>query len=285
MHILAVSGVGVAVAGGLVALDRMANRVVKPYPREPDVTVPDLGIRHEDLQIPSADHTLHGWLLHPEVEARGPLVLLAHGWGANYGTLLQLAQPMVEAGYQVLLFDVRGHGRNEEVPFATVRHFRDDVMAVAQYAAGRFPHRTLVLLGHSLGGAAGVLAVAEGAPIHGVGLLASPADVMEVTAVYLTAHGMPGNLLVRVLRPFWWMRVGGTFKPLTPGRRIRELEVPVLVVQPGDDRRVPMAHAHRLARGAGVELHVVPEAGHTEFLGRPETHRLVLDFLEAFQSS
>jgi len=269
--------------GGLLALDRIASRVVKPFPGEPDVTVPDLGIPHEDIQISSGDHTLNGWLLHPAGTARPPLVLLAHGWGANYGTLLQLAEPLVRRGYEVLLFDIRGHGRNDEVAYATVRHFRDDVMAVAAYAARRFPERPAVLLGHSLGGAAGVLAVAEGATLAGLGLLASPADVMEVTALYMSEKGLPGNLMVRLLRPFWWARVRGTFGPLTPSRRILDVKVPVLVVHPENDRRVPMAHAERMAAGAQTSVRVVENARHTEFLGREETHAFVLAFLEEIE--
>jgi alpha-beta hydrolase superfamily lysophospholipase len=276
--------VGAVVAGGLVLLDRMANRVVKPSPAEADVTVPDLGIAHQDIRIPSGDHTLHGWLLHPDGRPRRPLVLLAHGWGANYGALLRLAEPLVEAGYQVLLFDVRGHGRNQEVAYATVRNFRDDVSAVARYAEERFAGRPAVLLGHSLGGAAGVLAVAEGATLAGLGLLASPADVMEVTALYMKDKGLPGHLMVRVLRPFWWLRVGGTFRPLTPGRRIEEVKVPVLVVHPENDHRVPRAHAQRLADGAQTTVRLVEDAGHTDFLGREETWRHVLNFLEEVEA-
>jgi alpha-beta hydrolase superfamily lysophospholipase len=280
MHLLALSGAGALAVGGLVALDRIANRVVKPFPGEPDVTVPDLGIPHQDIQIASGDHTLNGWLLHPSGTPRQPLVLLTHGWGANYGTLLQLAEPLIRAGYQVLLFDIRGHGRNEEVAYATVRHFRDDVSAVAAYARERFSGRPAVLLGHSLGGAAGVLAVAEGAPLAGLGLLASPADVMEVTALYMTDKGLPGSMMVRLLRPFWWLRVRGTFGRLTPARRILDVKVPVLVVHPEHDRRVPMAHAERMAAGAQTVVHVVEGAGHTEFLGREQTHAHVLTFLE-----
>jgi alpha-beta hydrolase superfamily lysophospholipase len=263
-----------------VLLDRIANRVVKPFPAEPDVTVPDLGLDHQDIRIPSGDHNLHGWLLHPSGRAREPLVLLAHGWGAHYGALLSLAEPLVAAGYEVLLFDIRGHGRNQEVAYATVRHFRDDVAAVARYAGERFPGRPAVLLGHSLGGSAGVLAVAEGATLAGLGLLASPADVMEVTALYMNDKGLPGHVLVRVLRPFWWLRVRGTFRPLTPGRRIGEVKIPVLVVHAEHDHRVPEAHARRLADGAQTTVRLVRDAGHTDVLGREETRRHVLAFLE-----
>ena len=244
---------GVATAGGLVALDRIANRVVRPVPALPDRSVPDLGIAHEDLTIPSGNHELAAWLLPPpSPDPERPLVLMAHGWGASYGTVLMLAEPLVESGHEVLLFDVRGHGRNEPAPFVTVRHFRDDTMAVVRYAADRFPGRRLALVGHSLGGAAAVLAAAEGAPVDGLVLIATPSDVLRITAEFLTDHGMPGPLMVTVLRPFWWRRIGGTFRPHMPVRRIRELDQPLLLIQPENDRRVGRDHAEELSKAAGV---------------------------------
>ncbi len=273
---------GVATAGGLVALDQLANRVVRPMPCLPDRSVPDLGIEHEDLTIPSGDHELASWLLKPEESRPGrPVVLMAHGWGASYGTVLQLAEPLVASGHEVLLFDVRGHGRNEPAPFVTVRHFRDDAMAAARYAAARFSGRPVVLVGHSLGGAAAVLAAAEGAPVDGLVLIATPSDVLRITSEYLTDKGMPGRLMVALLRPFWWRRIGGTFRPHVPARRIRELRQPLLLIQPENDRRVGRDHADRLSAAAGVPYQLVPDREHTDVLAAPMTVRLVEEFLAA----
>lgn len=273
---------------GLYALDRVADAAVRPRPGDPPVTVPSLGIPHEDLDIPSGIHTLKGWLLagagpagqHP----RRPLVLMVHGWAASYGTVLQLALPVVSAGYDVLLFDVRGHGRNEEVAVATVRHFRDDVEAVVAYAHDRFPDRPLVVLGHSLGAAATVFAAARGAPVAGVVLVACPADVLQVTAGYLSDRGFPGRFMIVALRPFWWVRVGGFFRHLVPEREITRVRQPLLIVQAGRDRRVSAEHAARLSRASGRPVHMVVGAGHTEVLGNPDTYRLVLDFLAEIPS-
>jgi alpha-beta hydrolase superfamily lysophospholipase len=264
----------------LYALDRVAQAAVRPVPREPDRTAPELGLPHEDILIPNEDHVLNGWLLHPKEDQGRPLLLLAHGWGANYGVLLELAEPLLRAGYPVLLFDVRGHGTNEEVPYVTVRHFRDDVMAAARWAADRLPDRPRVLVGHSLGGAASVLAAALGAPVHGVVTIAAPADVMEVTAEYLRDKGFPGGFMVVALRPFWWRRVRGTFRRLVPEREIRRLRLPVLVVHPEDDRRVSRDHAERLAHRVGARPRIIPGAGHTDVLARTDTHRALVTFLE-----
>ncbi len=275
---------GAVAAGGLFALDRLAVSVVRPTPRDPDDTLPDLGIAHEDLTIPSGDHRLRGWLLHPRSQGRRPLVLLAHGWNASYRTLLQLAEPLVASGYQILLFDVRGHGRNEALPYVTVRHFRDDVAAAVRFAAERFPDRARVVVGHSMGGAAAVLAAEAGAPVHGIVTIAAPADVLEVTAEYLRDRGLPGGVLVVALLPFWWPRVGGTFREFVPERKIGLVRQPVLVIQPESDRRVGLEHAERLAKAAGVPVHLIAGAGHTNVLSHPETLGRIVAFVEAVEA-
>jgi alpha-beta hydrolase superfamily lysophospholipase len=277
---LALLALGAAAAGGAYWLDRVANAVVSPKPRAAERSVPETGLAHEDIRVPGAGHQLAGWLLHggPEVEGR-PLLLVAHGWGANYGTVLRLAEPLVRAGHDVLLFDMRGHGRNLAVPFVTVRHLRDDVMAVVAYAAARFPRRSLVLVGHSFGGAACVLAAAERAPVAGLVLIATPSDVLRITAEFLRAKGMPGHLMVKVLRPFWWWRLGGTFRPHSPERRIGEVDLPLLIIQPEHDQRVRREHAERLSKAAGVPYQLVRGREHTDVLEAPETVELVVGFV------
>jgi len=268
------------VAVVLAGMDRAAVLILSPAVKPPERTVPESGLEHEDLSIRSGDRDLAAWFLRsPQAQPFEPLVLIAHGWGASHGTVIRLGEPLVRRGHDVLLFDVRGHGLNRPERLVTIRHFRDDLMAVVRYAAKRFPDRQLVVVGHSLGGAAGVLAAADGAPIDGLVLIAAPSDVMRVTAEYLTDHGFPGGLLVVLLRPFLWLRVGGSMRPLTPSRRIRELDLPILMLQPENDDRVVRDHAERLSAAAGMDYHLIAAHEHTDVLGAPETMNLVEDFL------
>lgn len=277
------AGLGLAT---LVALDRLSNLVVRPRPRAPDRTIDELEeVAYRDFRIPSGDHDLAAWELRPPAGARRPVFLIAHGWGASYGTILRLGEPLAKAGFPVVLFDVRGHGRNDELPYVTVRHFRDDVSSAVQWMRGRFPDRPLILVGHSLGGAGSVLAVADGARPDGLVLIATPADVMRVTAEYMTDHGLPGRLLVTALRPFFWRKVGGTFRDLTPSRRIAEIDVPLLMLQPEHDGRVVRAHADALAEAAGQAYQLIGGAEHTDVLEHPETIRRVTDFAARFETA
>jgi pimeloyl-ACP methyl ester carboxylesterase len=157
-------------------------------------------------------------------------------------------------------------------------------MAAVRFAAERFGKRERILVGHSLGGAAAVLAAAAGADVSGVALIAAPANVLDVTADYLRGKGMPGGLMVVALRPFWWVRLRGTFRELIPERKIADVRQPLLLIHPENDRRVARRHAERLSEASGVAVHVIPGAGHTNVLGHPETHGRLLAFLEGIQA-
>lgn len=265
----------------ILGLDYLSTRIIQPEPRPVEPTVAGLGLDYEDLRIPSGDRELAGWLIQPpEAQPFEPLVLVAHGWSANHSTVLALAKPLAESGQDVLLFDARGHGMNAPERYVSIRDFRDDLIAVARYAATRFPDRQLVVVGHSMGGSAGILAAAEGAPIDGLVLVAAPSDIVRITAEYLVDHGLPGHLIVNVFRPFWWRHLGGTFRPLTPSRRIRELDIPLLLIHPEHDTRVGRDHSERLADAADVDYRLIPDREHTDVLEDPLTLRFIFEFLE-----
>lgn len=270
---------GAAAGGGLWLLDRVAMGMLQPPDREYPRSVEDAPFRHDELTIPSRGHRLHGWLLHPPGEIRPPAVVLVHGWASNSGRMLDVAEPLVEVGHPVVLVDLRSHGRSGRSAHVTLRHYRDDIEAAVAWTAGRFSDLERVVGGHSLGGGIAAVAVAEGAPAAGVLLLGAPADVLEVWADYMGERGLPGELIVRLMTPFWRFRAGVPLEALRPERRLLEVSVPVLVLHGERDDRVGEKHARRLARAAGTEVRVVRGADHTEMLSDPELHRHLLSFL------
>ncbi len=91
------------------------------------------------------------WL--PESTPRA-VVCLVHGLGEHSGRYRHVAAALTEAGYVLLGFDLRGHGRSEGPRGHTpaFKAFMDDIDQLLQEAAQRFPHLPLFLYGHSLGG-------------------------------------------------------------------------------------------------------------------------------------
>lgn len=270
---------GAAAGVAVVALDRVARAVLRPVPQRLERDPSELPFPYEDVWIPANGAQLRGWLLSPaRVEPDAVALALVHGWTGNSGKMLVLAEPLVRAGHPALVFDVRRHGRSSDSAYVTVAHFRDDAVAAARFLAARYPERPRVIVGHSLGGAAAVLAAAQGAPVDAVVLIAAPADVIDASAEWLRARRLPGAL-VRLLIPFWRPRVGESLNGLAPMRKIAELTVPVLVLHGARDRRVPLWHAESLAHAAGACAVIVPEVDHHSVLRHPQTRRQILSFV------
>ncbi len=266
-------------------MDRLALAIIRPPWREPVRTAEELGVPFEDVSFPSGKLTLRGWIVRPQAEATLPLLVLVHGWSANAGGMLDLARPLAEAGFPLLLFDFRRHGRSDGAPYITIRQYRDDLAAAIEFAEQRFPGRPRVIVGHSMGGATGLIVAADEGRADAVVAIAAPADILDVTASYLNDRHLPGRLMALVLTPFWWPRTRMLFRTLSPERVSRRLTVPALVLAAETDRRVPPDHPQRLALASGAELHVIAGSDHNDILVKQETQTRLLVFLERISTN
>lgn len=286
-----ISPVGVAgvlalgLAGVVFIMDRVAVSMLRPPLKRIRKRIGALPFRSESISVVSGGYSLAAWVLHPDEDCGGPVLVLAHGWGSNHGTVARLAGPLLKAGYPTVLFDVRHHGKSRGAPYVTARHFRDDTQAVIREAAVRFPGRGRVLIGHSMGGSTGVLAVADGAPVQGLITIGAPADLWEVWAHHLNRRGLPGKWMVKVFRPFWRIRAGVPWASLDPERRTKELDLPYLAIHGDQDESVRADQALILAGATGVEPLILEGQGHTDLLESPELHEAVLGFLESLRDS
>jgi pimeloyl-ACP methyl ester carboxylesterase len=98
-----------------------------------------------------------GTLYLPDGAKRPPVIVLAHGFGAERGWRLPaFAERFVQAGFGAFLFDYRGFGDSDGEPRRVVapRKHRQDIRAVVEHVRGfdNIDPGRLVLWGTSLGG-------------------------------------------------------------------------------------------------------------------------------------
>ncbi len=256
----------VAVAAFYQVLVLVGLAVAWRNPRVPHEHDPgSLGIGFTEVWIPTAGgRSLYGWWI-PAGEADAPVVVLVHGWGRNVERMLPYVAMLHPAGFHLLAFDARNHGRSGADRFASLKKFSEDVRAAVAFAAARPEARRIGVLGLSIGGAAAIHAAAREpriAAVVSVGAFASPADAMLPPARWrwLLLPGMP-----LALRFVEW-RIGASLADLAPEASIARAGAPFLLVHGADDAVVPVAHARRLAAaGAGrAELWVISGRGHSD---------------------
>lgn len=210
------------------------------------------------------------WEWGPE---RAPAVLLVHGWGSRAGRFSVMGRGLVEAGHRVVAYDAPAHGRSTG-RLASVVEFARALRAVADQVG---PVRSLV--GHSLGGAAIVLALRDGLVAERVVLLAAPADVTRFATAFAdhlrlteaTRQAMRRNL-ERRLRARW--------DDLHLPAIVRRLRVPALLLHDRGDQDVPYRHAEEIAAAwPGARLLATDDLGHRAILRDASVVRSTVAFL------
>lgn len=97
------------------------------------------------------DFFVRGW--EPDVAPKA-LIVLIHGVGEHTGRYQHVAKAMTDAGYAMVGFDLRGHGRSTGIRghFPSLDAVMQDIRDFFVFLKGRHPDLPRFLYGHSLGG-------------------------------------------------------------------------------------------------------------------------------------
>lgn len=274
-------GAVVAVSVSYVAADRLVHPPREASSREPGA----LGIAFEAIHFASTDGVpLAGWWM-PVANPSGTVVFL-HGYGASKAQSLSVAPFLVAAHYNVLAFDMRGHGDSggDHTTFGIDEV--DDVAGAVAWLRGRadVDSSRIVLFGWSMG-AATALNAAPGLPE----VRAIVADSSFARLGDLVARGLSGMTGLPAF-PFDSLTVAWAswlakkdLRDDEPARAALGLHRPLLLIQGMDDplARPEDAETLRASTGDNARLWLVPGATHVDAVHfRPADYQaLVLAFL------
>lgn len=131
--------------------------------------------------------------------SKGPIALLAHGWGGNAGQWHAVVKGLLAAGMRVVAFDALSHGASDagaQGPQQTsALEMARSLLAVAWHVGP-----VHCVIAHSLGGAAAALAIREGLPVRGVVMIGSPADMHDACSALAWQLGIAPHILSRMQR-------------------------------------------------------------------------------------
>lgn len=240
------------------------------------------GLVATDVSLPGpGGSTLRGWFCRPDENAvRPPGAVVLHGWGGSAADLAPIARPLLDAGVHTLFLDARCHGRSDDADFTSMPRFAEDVAAGVRWLRDQ-PHldpERILLVGHSVGAGACLLAARDDPRIAAVVSLSSMADPREMMTRLLAGSHLPKPFMRLALRLVEHL-IGLRFREFAPLTTLPTLAVPVLLVHGEHDVVVPVADARRLAAAApDATLLVVPGAGHADI----DDATLVSDALREF---
>ncbi len=252
------------------------------------------GLAFEDVTFVSlVDGTrLSGWYLPSPIPSQRAIVIVP-GIDDNRlqgGVTLQLAPALVQAGFDVLAFDLRGEGDSGPGPITFGAREQWDVLAAVALARDRGAERVGVLA-FSLGAGATMLAAAHSTEIDALVLDSGWFDLREsLTRELRGTYGLPAPLADYGLL-LLQLATGTDLASIAPGAAIGAIPGrPILLIHGLDDATVPASDSERLAAGAGpgaAQLWLVPGGQHTRsYHADPAGYeRRVVDFFSRVMPS
>ena len=258
------------IARGLTGAERNSQ---EGHPR-------DLGLEWADVEFQGRDQEvrLDGWYL-PGSGQRvqdNPHVIFVHGLSSvrsgGDGEALQLAGRLVAEGYNLLLFDLRGHGQSGGDQISGGYFERWDVLGAYDYlveekgaASGK-----VGLLGYSMGGVTSILAAVEEPGIAAIvadSPFAAATDLIVQEAARKTPF--PGWLIPAFVPATSLMAkaaYGIDIGALNAEKAVMQLDYPLLIIHGEEDKRVPIDHGERVAAAApeGTTFWSTDAPGHVE---------------------
>ena len=205
--------------------------------------------------------------------ARQPYVLFSHGWSSHGARIGSWLPALGDAGYAVVGFDQFAHGRSPG-RHTTLPGFRDHLLAV-----GRRFGPAAAVIGHSLGGAAAMLALEAGLRADRVVLVAAAADPVDASRRFAGMVGLAAHACRR-MRARFEAQLGVRFEDMQAHAVAPRLAQPALVVHDLRDREVPWSEGERYARfWPRARLLTTDGLGHRRILDDPDVIRAGVDFI------
>ncbi len=269
-------------AAYLILTYLVAARLSAPLRNAAERTPADVGLGYEEVGLRASDGLrLSAWF----VERGSSLaVVLVHGWGASRASrhVLETAAIYEEAGFDVLMLDLRAHGESDgERVTLGYREVRD-VWAALSWLEKR-GYEQVVLHGWSMGGAAviqvapetGVAAVVEEsayADLHPL-LRGRIPEVSGLPAFFTPGVFLAGRYLLGI-DPL-------AVRPVEEAKQLSREGVPLMIIHSRDDELVPFEHAEELAKvHPGAAFWEISGYAHVGAHEHPEYRERLLGFLE-----
>ncbi|HQO57855.1 MAG TPA: alpha/beta hydrolase [Candidatus Omnitrophota bacterium] len=215
-------------------------------------------------------------------------VVVGHGLGANKSNFLPLVDFWHGLGYNVLIFDFRGHGQSEGHTVTFGAREKYDVGAAVDYLASRqgLDPGKIVGYGVSFGGAALIHAAAGDRRIQAVIVDSTFSDVetmaREVVSLTRFVPSFLRGALAKVGVMYVSFELGFDIRHFSPRRVIPGLQgQPVFIIHGEKDTLIPWEESKRLLKAAldPKSFYWVKSAGHYATLTDQDYRRHVQAFL------
>ena len=227
------------------------------------------GLKYEDVSLTTIDRlTLRGWWI-PSIGSVQTIIFL-HGFRGSMDPDLKYAPAIHHAGYNILMFDFRAHGRSDGTVSTLGALEVRDVDAALEYTLKRGSEK-IGLLGFSMGGRTALLA-GSGSELT-IHAIVSDGGSVNLTVAILEQMKEKGmlwgfrHLLCASLLLGLSIRTGKNLFLINPDYLFSHRNnIPILLIHAECDHYTNLSNLEKMVSlpGKNVKLEIVPGVKHRE---------------------
>ena len=243
---------------------------------EPQLTVLTKSVETFSIRFRDADVQCYRWNKSDSAKRAlpRPRMLLCHGWEGYALNFAAIISEAIAAGWEVVTFDHLAHGNSggtlSGLPIAL-----ETLLEVSKHVG-----TVDVVVGHSLGAAAALWAVANNRiKAKRLVLLAPFYDTFQLTQLWSKAHLLPDEICTGFQQEL--ERVSGmTIAEFLPAAVAPLLTVPTLIIHDVKDPITGFKHSRNMAKlSSHVTLESAEKLGHVRVLADEVCVMRVMDFV------
>jgi pimeloyl-ACP methyl ester carboxylesterase len=211
--------------------------LTRSHPQKVFSTPSDFGLQFEEICFSTSDGiTLRGWWI--PSKAQDPVIIFLHGYAGSMDPDLKYAPAIHDAGFNILMFDFRAHGRSEGSMTTLGALEIEDAQAAITYVKSKGV-TDIGLLGFSMGGRVALLTSANDDRVQAVVSDGAPLRLSTALLENLKEKGVPvifRHLIVYSMLLGASVRSGkNLFKTDPINIRQKLFGKPVFLIHAGDD--------------------------------------------------
>ena len=224
---------------------------------------------YTDLFLKSKDNLkLHNYIIKNENKSN-KWIIAVHGYTSNGKYMASYAQKFYEMGYNIILPDLRGHGKSEGNYIGMGWHERLDIIDLTNYIANNYKDSQIVLFGVSMGAATVMSASGEELPRNVKAVIedCGYTSTWNQFAYQLKSlFKLPAFPLMHIASIICKTRAGYFISEASPIKQIKKSKTPTLFIHGDKDGFVPFFMLDELYNASPVEKEklIIPDAKHAK---------------------
>ena len=221
-----------------------------------------------DVYIESKKLRLHSYEVKAEKESK-VWVIAVHGYTDSAYFMVGAAKKFLHYGYNVLMPDLRAHGKSEGKYIGMGWLDRLDLMQWIDYLIATYGNIKIILYGISMGAATVMMASGERLPSN-VRAIIEDCGYTSVWDIFESEldkrFSLPTFPVLNISNGVAKLKAGYDFKEASSVDQLKKCQKPMLFIHGGKDDFVPTYMVYEVYDAANCEkdLYIVDEAGHAE---------------------